>query len=127
MSTPYRSNIDAPPRRVYTTVRVRSVQQIVPVRTNDWGQPSKIPPPPAYLLQYAPRTPPSLPRARPAGGSVPPGAFLLESAVLGDKLTIPAGSKLLSVDGRPTGDLIFEEARDVALSAGSKSVLVFAD
>lgn len=47
--------------------------------------------------------------------------------MLGDKLTIPAGSKLLSVDGKPTGHLDFKAARDVALSAGPKSVLVFDD
>lgn len=47
--------------------------------------------------------------------------------MLGDKLTIPAGAKLVSVDGKPTGHLEFEAAREVALSAGVKSVLVFDD
>lgn len=63
----------------------------------------------------------------PTGGTVPAGAFLLQDAVLGDKLTIPAGAKLLSVDGKPTGHLDFEAARHVALEAGIKSVLVFGD
>lgn len=82
---------------------------------NDRG--NNLPPPPPF----SPCPPP------PAGGHVPAGAFLLEAVVLGDKLTIPAGSKLLSVDGKLTGHLDFRAARDVALSAGSNSVLVFDD
>ncbi|CBJ33058.1 expressed unknown protein [Ectocarpus siliculosus] len=70
-------------------------------------------------------TSPSLPPGTRTGAPVPTGAFLLEDTVLGDKLTIPAGAKLLSVDGIPTGHLDFNTARDVALSAGAKSVLAF--
>lgn len=59
------------------------------------------------------------------GEPVPPGAFLLNDLVLGDKLTVPAGTQLLSVDGKPTERLDFQAARIVALSAGPKAVLVF--
>ncbi|CAM9754729.1 unnamed protein product [Scytosiphon promiscuus] len=61
----------------------------------------------------------------PRGGPVPPGAFLLEDTILGDKMTIPAGAKLVSVDGKATGHLDFQAARELALSAGINSVLVF--
>lgn len=59
------------------------------------------------------------------GGPVAPGAFLLEDTVLGDAMTIPAGSKLISVDGKATGDMEFARARQVALEGSKRSVLVF--
>lgn len=59
------------------------------------------------------------------GGPVAPGAFLLEDTVLGNAMTIPAGSKLISVDGKPTGELEFARARQVALEGSKHSVLVF--
>lgn len=56
---------------------------------------------------------------------MPPGAFLLEDAKLGEAMTIPAGAKLISVDGKPTGDLPFDQARQVAMAGGKDTVLVF--
>lgn len=58
-------------------------------------------------------------------GEVPPGAFLVEDAQLGTQMTIPAGSKLVSVDDTITGNMEFARARAVALEAGKDSVLVF--
>lgn len=60
-----------------------------------------------------------------AGAPVPLGAFLIEDAKLGNLMTVPKGSKLVSVDDTGTADLPFERARQVALSAGKDSVLVF--
>lgn len=40
-------------------------------------------------------------------------------------MTIPAGSKLVSVDDVLTADLPFERARAVALEAGKNSCLAF--
>ncbi|CAN0234983.1 unnamed protein product [Ascophyllum nodosum] len=60
-----------------------------------------------------------------AGAPVPPGAFLLEDARLGDAMTIPAGSKLVSVDGKSTAELPFDQARQVAMAGGKDTVLAF--
>lgn len=60
-----------------------------------------------------------------AGVNRDPGAFLVEPTRLGDKMVIPAGAKLISVDEKQTGHLEFKEARAVALSAGKHSVLRF--
>lgn len=86
-----------------------------------WDATIEYPPPPLPLRFPSVRPPPG-PQT---GGPVPPGAFLLTALVLGDKMTIPAGKKLLSVDGQPTGRLDFQAARAVALSAGPKAVLIF--
>ena len=61
----------------------------------------------------------------PLGAPVPPGAFLLEDARLGDAMTIPAGSKLVSVDGKSTAELPFDQARQVAMAGGKDTVLAF--
>lgn len=79
-------------------------------------------PPPPPLPQCPP---PLSTTGPPSGGPVPPGAFLLDDLVLGDKLTIPAGSKLLSAGGKPTARLDFAAARAAALEAGMNAELVF--
>lgn len=59
-----------------------------------------------------------------AGGSVIPGAFLAENSRIGNML-IPAGAKLISVDGTATGNMGFAKARALAMAGGAGIVLAF--
>lgn len=56
--------------------------------------------------------------------SVIPGAFMLEDMHLGT-MVIPAGAKLIRVGDTIVGDMSFDEAKNVALSATVRSEFVF--
>lgn len=53
-----------------------------------------------------------------------PGAFILEDMHLGT-MVIPAGAKLIRVGDTAVGDMSFDEAKNLALSATVRSEFVF--